>query len=222
MHGHIIRANSATLVLMILGGSIAIAEDGDWIIRGGGLYSFVSGDEAVLMQTLPPPFGQDVVTHSITDGPGLGIGVEYLWTERIGVEAAVLLTFHDSEGTISNDLGSFKATDTMDLSTFTLGANYHFPTDGRAEWSLGVYVPLMFSDDADLNFPALDRKETFRFDQDYGLGVKAGLDWSLSPESPWSLSIEARFMKLILESEEAGGDLDVDPAMLSAGFAYQF
>ena len=73
-----------------------------------------------------------------------------MWSDRLGIEAVVLLTYHDSEGEITNVTGTFNATDNMDLSTYTLGVNYHFRTADRTMWSVGAYVPLMFSSDTDL------------------------------------------------------------------------
>lgn len=222
MKARAIGTSTAVCLSIFLAGSPVLADNDKWSLHLSGVYSALASDQAVLTEVLPPPAGLDTVTHQVQGGAGVGLAVQYRWTERIGFEIAVQSTFHDSEGTVSNDLGAFKATDKIDLYTFEYGANYYFTTKGRAEWSVGAYVPVLFSDDADLNYPTLNRKEVFRFDQDFGLGVKAAVDWPFAVESPWSLNVEARFMKLILESEEPGGDLTVDPAMLSIGFGYQF
>jgi outer membrane protein W len=215
-------ASLTTVLILSWCHPVLAAEDGDWILRSNGLYAILAGDEAVLTETQPPPVGEDTLRHEVTGGPGIGLGVEYMLTGHIGLEVAAQVTFHDSEGTITNDLGTFKATDAIDLYTFDYGANWHFGDSPRADWSVGLFVPVMFSDDVDLNFPDLDRKEVFRYDQDYGLGIKLGLDWATSDNGPWSLNAELRYKELILESEDPGGDLDVDPLTLALGFAYRF
>jgi outer membrane protein W len=51
--------------------------------------------------------------------------------------------------------------------------------------------------------------------------VAGGMDWAFAPGSPWTLSVEGRYMLLIMESETVG-DVDVDPAVLSIGIGYRF
>ncbi len=212
----------ATFILFMLIGSSIDAQETRWIIRGGGLYAATAGDESVSIATLAPPLTQERTTNRISDGPGLIVGVEYLLTERLGLEIVYLSTSHDSDVVVVNDLGSFTATDSIGLRTFTFGAIYHFPTHGRALWSVGGYLAETFSDDVVVNLPALGRTETLSFDQDYGLGVKAGMDLPFATGSPWTFSIEGRYMFTILESEAAGSDLDLNPAILSLGVSYRF
>jgi outer membrane protein W len=83
-------------------------------------------------------------------------------------------------------------------------------------------VPLLFADGTDHVFPGLDRTEGRAYDQDYGLGVKAGLEWSFAPDSPWTLTVEGRYMFLLLMESETVGDIDVDPAVLTVGLGYRF
>lgn len=212
----------ATFILFMLIGSSVDAQETSWIIRGGAVYAVTASDESVSIATLTPPLTQERTTNRISDGPGLGVGLEYLLTQRIGLEIATLYTSHDSDVVIVNDLGSFTATDSIGLRTFTLGANYHFPAQGRALWSVGGYLALTFSDDVTLSFPALGRTDTLSFDQDYGLGVKAGMDLPFAPGSPWTFSVEGRYMFTILESEAAGSDLDLNPVVLSLSVGYRF
>jgi outer membrane protein W len=148
--------------------------------------------------------------------------VEYLWRDRLGIEAAAFLSSHDVEMVLSNDLGTFSATDSTRFRLFTFGANYHFESEGRVRWSAGGFVPLLFADGTDHVFPGLDRTEGRAYDQDYGLGVKAGLEWSFAPDSPWTLTVEGRYMFLLLMESETVGDIDVDPAVLTVGLGYRF
>lgn len=203
-------------------GSGAYAEDAKWIIRGGGVYAATASDESVSIVSLAPPLNQEHRTLSISDGPGLNIGLEYLLNERVGLEIAFLVTSHDADVVMTNDLGTFTATDSLGLRTFTFGANYHFSTKGRPRWSVGGYLAETFSDDVTLNFPGLGRTETLAFDQDYGLGLKAGMDLPFAPGGPWTLSVEGRYLFTILESEAGDSDLDLNPIVLSLNVGYRF
>jgi len=215
-------SNLVAAILVWLFGDCALAQEGTWIVRGGPAYSSITGNESPVISPQPPPLGQETISTSVMRGPGLGVGFEYMWRNRIGLEAAAFLTFHDVDMVVSNDLGTFTATDDTRFRTFTFGANYYFETDGRAQWSLGGFVPLMFADGTDHVFAGLNRTESRAYDQDYGVGIKGGMDWSFAPGSPWTLSIEGRYMFLLTMESESIGDIDVDPAVLSIGVGYRF
>jgi outer membrane protein W len=196
----------------------AAAQESPWIVRG--LVSYLAtadGDTAVVLSQPEETFRQ-----SVDDGASLGFSVEYLWRDRLGIEAAAFLSSHDVEMVLSNDLGTFSATDSTRFRLFTFGANYHFESEGRVRWSAGGFVPLLFADGTDHVFPGLGRTEARAYDQDYGLGVKAGLEWSFTPDSPWTLTVEGRYMFLLLMESETVGDIDVDPAVLTVGLGYRF
>lgn len=211
-----------TAVLISLIGTSALAQESKWIVRGYPAYFSTTDDNSLAITTLPPPLGQEAISHSVAGGPGFGFGLEYMWSDHVGIEGAAFLTYHDTDMVISNDLGSFSASDSTRFRTFTFGANYHFNTKGRAHWSLGGFVPLMFADGTDHVFPGLNRIEGRAYDQDYGLGVKGAMNWSFAPGSPWILSIEGRYMALLIMESETGGDVDVDPFVLSIGIGYRF
>ncbi len=212
----------ATLIIVVLIGSSVSAQETMWIVRGGGAYVATASDEMVSIVTLPPPLTQERTTVGVSDGPGFNIGLEYLLTQRVGLEIAYISASHDADVVITNDLGTFTATDSLGLRTFTFGANYHFPAKGRFLWSVGGFLAETFSDDVVVNFPALGRTETLRFDQDYGLGLKAGMDFPFAPGSPWTFSVEGRYMFMILESEAGSSDLDLNPIVLSLSVGYRF
>ena len=219
------RANYTKLVTVILTtliGCNALAQESNWVVRGVAAYATIKSDKSPVISTQPPPLGQESISQSVSGGPGFGFAAEYMWNKRIGIETAAFLTSHDVDMVISNDLGTFTATDSTRFRTFTLGANYYFETDGRTQWSLGGFVPLMFADGTDHVFPALGRTESRAYDQDYGVGVKGGMDWSFAPDSPWTLSVEGRYMFLLTMESESVGDIDVDPAFLSIGIGYRF
>ena len=216
------KSRLATVVLLVLIGSSVGAQDTKWIVRGGGIYAATTSDKSVSTVTLPPPMTQETTTLSVSDGPGFGVGLEYRLTERIGLEIAYLSAAHDADAVLTNDLGTFTSTDSLGLRTFTVGANYYFPANGRFLWSVGGFLAETFSDDVTFTYPALGRTDILAFDQDYGLGLKAAMDLPFAPGSPWMFSVEGRYMSTILESEVGNRDLDLNPLVLSLSVAYRF
>jgi outer membrane protein W len=208
------------MILLTTVASSVFAQESRWVLRGLGGYLVTAEDGSSFTASQPPPLGEETITQSVQGAPGLGVSAEYRWSDRVGIEGAAFLSSHDVDMTISNDAGTFAALDSTRFRTFTLGINYHFESEGRTRWSAGGFVPLMFADGTNHAFPDLNRTESRAYDQDYGIGAKVGMEWSL-PDSPWTLSIEGRYMFLIMESE-AIGDIDVDPAVLSAGIGYRF
>ena len=209
------------LFLILVIGNNAFAQDDKWVIRVLPSYLLTATDSSPVTETLPPPFGEETISQSIEDAAGFGLGLEYMWSERIGIEIAAFLSSHDSDMVITNDLGTFAASDSTSLRTFTFGANYYFQPNGRVQWSLGGFVPLMFVEGTDHVFAGLGRTEHRDYDQDYGLGVKGGAAWSFAADSPWTLNLEARYMFLLLMESETIGDVDVDPLVLSVVIGVQ-
>ena len=218
----VMSAGSVALLIVSLTGTSAFAQDSKWIIRGMPSYLSTASDNSPVTATLPAPLGQETTSQDIEGAAGFGFGVEYMWNERFGIEIAAFVSSHDSNMMITNDLGTFAATDSTSLRIFTFGANYHFKSSGRTKWSIGGYVPLMFVEGTDHVFPELNRTEHRDYDQDYGLGVKGGMDWSFAVDSPWSLAIEARYMALLIMESETVGDVDVNRLVLSIGVGYRF
>ena len=81
---------------------------------------------------------------------------------------------------------------------------------------------MMFADGTNHSFPGLGRVEGRAYDQDYGVGIKGGMDWPFAPGSPWMLSVEGRYMYLLTMESESTGDIDVDSFVLSLGIGYRF
>lgn len=208
------------LVLFIT--SVAMAADRKWVVRGLPSYFSTSSEKTRATTMLPSPVGQETISQGTDGAPGIGVSLEYRWSERLGIEGAAFLSSHDSDMSITNDLGTFSATDSTQFRTFTVGANYYFQSNGRTQWSLGGFVPLLFADGTDHVYPGLNRTESRAYDQDYGVGVKGGVDWFFSADSPWSLTIEGRYMFLLIMESETTGDVDVDPLVLSVGLGYRF
>lgn len=218
----VICVRKIVLIVALLATHTSSAADSKWVVRGIPSYFSTSSEKSRTTAMLLPPFGQETVSQGTNGAPGIGASLEYRWSERLGIEGAAFLSTHDAAMLISNDLGIFSASDRTRFRTFTIGANYFFRSNSQTQWSLGGFVPLIFADGTDHVFPGLNRTESRAYDQDYGLGVKGGVDWFFSPGSPWSLSFEGRYMFLLMMESETAGDIAVDPLVLSFGIGYRF
>lgn len=219
------RRQSLILVFIsmaVLPGESTFAKDSTWLVRAIPSYFVTASSDSPVITTQPAPLGIESNSHSVDGDAGIGIGFEYLWGGRIGFEGAAFLSSHDTKMIIANDLGTFSASDSTRFRTFTFGVNYYFDTENSVQWSVGGFVPLMFADGTDHVFPDLNRTESRAYDQDYGIGVKGAAEWSFAPNSPWTLSVEGRYMFLLTMESETIGDIDVDPFVLSLGLAYRF
>ena len=221
MNHKVLAVTTFVLITLPVIASNAVADD-KWIVRGYPSYVLTATDSSPVTVMQDPPFGEETIAQDIDSAAGLGFSLEYMLRERIGIEGAVFLSSHDTNMKLSNDLGSYEAVDSTSLRTFTLGANYYFAPNGNRQWSIGAFVPLMFVDGTDHAFPDIGRVEHRDYDQDYGLGIKGAITWSLGADSPWSLSAEARYMGLLVMESETIGDVDVDPLVVSLGIGYRF
>ena len=221
MYHKALTVSTFVLIISFVFASSAVADD-KWIVRGYPSYFLTADDSSPVMVMQDPPFGEETIAQDIDSAAGFGLSLEYMWRERIGFEGAIFLSSHDTNMRLSNDLGSFDAVDSTSLRTITLGANYYFAPSGNRQWAIGAFVPLMFVDGTDHEFPGLGRTEHRDYDQDYGLGLKGAITWTFGADSPWSFSAEARYMGLLVMEAESIGDVDVDPLVLSLGVGYRF
>jgi hypothetical protein len=92
------KAATATTFLLILSSvlaSNAVADD-KWIVRAYPSYILTASDSSPVTVVQSPPFGNETIAQDIDSAAGLGLGLEYRWRERIGIEAAVFLSSHDT------------------------------------------------------------------------------------------------------------------------------
>ena len=189
-----------------------------WTVRAYGLGLYPVSDEA----SAEVPEG--LVTLSVSDGTGFGLDVEYLVTQKVGIEAAFMVG--DYEGQLRLDTGMGQLVDTEDIGTdiVTLGANYHFTPGGRTDLYSGVLVA-MSNFDGVIFFTEQGMRFKRPWDDDIKLGLKAGIVVPFGSDSRWSFNAQIRWLKLVLEAESdlsGGRDVTLDPFIPSLGIGYSF
>jgi outer membrane protein len=216
----------ALALLALLLGSAALplaaadggARDARWIVRGHGVWVSPTGDEVEESRPIP----EDRSTLSVSDGAGFGLGLEYRWTPRLGVELGAMTADLDADFLLETGGVVLTDTETIATTSYSLGLNLHFAPGRRADVYVGGFVAMTAFDDA-IFLTEAGLREKRAWDDDYGFGAALGLDVPFRPGGAWTFSASARYLLTILEAEDStSGDLDLDPLIVTAGVGYRF
>lgn len=192
--------------------------DGDWIFRAFGLSVATDGGE--VFQSRIRPDGSSERSHTLLDGgTGLGVGLEYLFNERIGLEGSIL--YADLEGVFFFDIDDRWESDEQDVGmlAFLLGPNFHLTPASRVDFYIGPFVGLVDLDSA--SYRALGETTTLNYDDETVFGVQLGLDIPFG-SAGWAFHLGGRFMDMSTEINDTGLELPVDPRIFELGLAYRF
>lgn len=192
------------------------ARESSWTVRVVGL-GWIPSDAMVAGRTAAAePF-----RFGVSEGAGLGLALEYRLGRRWGLEGAA--NFADMETDFRLETGGVVLTDTdeVDVSSYSLGVNYHFTPESRADFFVGAFVAETFVDDS-IFLTEAGRLDKVVFDDDVGYGLQLGVELPLSPGGHWSLTAGVRYILTILEGEIAGLDDDLDPLIPWIGVGYRF
>lgn len=200
-----------------------------WIVRPFAAYLFASGETSGTVNpgSCPCPAR---TTYGYDDGFGLGIGVERLFSDRIGVEARGLYgRLRDELRIEANGIGITESgrRSYWDLS---LGLDVHLTPKRKMDWYAGPFVGYSKVDGR--TTLAVDR--SLEYDVEGGLtwGVQTGLDWQLG-HGPWSLHAGARYTRYAADLDyrhtnasgavlEQPKSIGLHPVTLELGVAYHF
>lgn len=200
-----------------------------WIVRPFAAYIFAGGETSGTVNpgSCPCPAR---TTYGYDNGYGLGIGVERLFSERIGVEARGLYgRLHDRFRIEANGIGITER-GTRNYWDLSLGLNVHLTPKRTVDWYAGPFVGYSTVD----GHTSLVVDRSLEYDVEGGLtwGAQTGLDWPFG-HSPWSLHVGARYTRYaadityrytnptgaVLEQPKSIG---LHPITLELGVAYHF
>lgn len=198
----------AALVLLPAVAATAQPTNGPWSVEAFGAFFSPSGGSF--------PAGDATYTLD-EDGTGFGLAVNLRLARSWSVEAGALFVDLDNDFR----LGTLADTETMGVEMFWGGVDWHFAPGARLDPTLGVFVAETSYEDV-IFLTEAGRRDKFSFDDDYGFGLKVGIDLPLGRSGNWYLTAEARYLQTILEGEVAGQDLDLDPVLVAVGFGYRF
>ncbi len=194
--------------------------DSRWTVRGNGSFWAGISDQATVIRTSPEGAEEQAI-HSVSDGSSFGLSLEFVVKRRLGFEFGFLIGGIDTDFNVDTTAGRLADSDSFDLYATTVGLNYHFSPGKRADIYLGAFVQQ--SNYSDVTFLTIGgRSRTLSFDDDYGAGLKIGIDRPFKPDGKWIFTADVRFVATILESEQPNEDLDLHPTILSIGVGYRF
>lgn len=160
------------------------AQDSRWIVRGFAVGLLAVDDEVSVTRPSPDPSIEELTTHGVSDGSGFGAGVEFMVRRRLGAEFAAFIGDYDSD--FVSKIGASTLTDTEEIGMemFMLGINYHFTPRQRVDVYGGIFVAMTNFDDV-VFLTEAGRREKLSFDDDFGFGLKLGVDVAFRPGSHW-------------------------------------
>lgn len=167
--------------------------------------------------------GEEPAIQSVSDGASFGLAVEFLVRPKLGLELGFLVGGLDTDLTFNDAGGRLADSDRFDLYATTLGVNYHLAQTPRKRAGVHLGAFVQQSNYSDVTF--LNRagsRRTLAFDDDYGAGVKIGVDLPFKAEGRWLFNADLRYVATILETEAGGQDLELDPLVISIGLGYRF
>jgi len=228
-----------TLAFQVAAPAEAAAPDRPNVVRGGLAYVVPTGDlttDGFFVAPVDPDtrieFSGDLILEPQEQ---LGGWVEYerRFTDRIGLDVALLATGHDVDGTLrgtlrlidnaTNDIleetpvaETEKVAD-IDFTPLFVGANFHL-TPGRSfDVYLGPFVAWVTYGDLELG------DESISIDDDFGLGAVVGIDLPVG-RGRWNFSGALRYLQTEADPGSGPDDrpLDVNPWIVQAGVGYRF
>jgi outer membrane protein W len=201
----------------------------DWILRPFAAYLMTDEETSATVNpgSCPCPAR---TTYGYHDGYGLGLSLERLLNERIGVEARGLYGRLDDRFWIGANGIGIKEGGTRDYWDLSLGLNVHLTPKGAVDWYAGPFVGYS-TVDGHKSF-VVDRSLEYDAEGHLTWGAQAGLDWPFG-HSPWSLHIGARYTRYATDITqrytapngtvfEQRKSIDLDPITLELGVAYHF
>lgn len=167
--------------------------------------------------------GAPGVNVDVDNEIGAGLRLRYQFAQAWSTEFGFLATSSVgvSVGGTANIFGA--ATTVESFSTISAGANYHFLPKGRADIFAGPFVAVVNYGDIDISAGLGNASARQSVDTEFAWGVIAGLDVPIGTGG-WSLQSNVRYIDANMESTVDGDRLsgDLDPLILSIGFAYRF
>lgn len=144
---------------------------------------------------------------------GVGFGFEYRISHRVGIDISTLLTGLDINVESTAD-GQVTVGETLQMLPVTFGVPIHFEPGGAVDIYVAPTVSFVNYFDLDVSVDEGQSDVSLNFGSDTAPGVTVGLE--VPAGRRWAFSAGVRYIKT--EAEE----IDVDPTIVTVGFAHRF
>lgn len=232
-------AMSVAGVLALAVAPAAMAEKGDWIIKGGATMVDPKSDNLNLGDIeVEDEIGNVIAVLedakiNVDDATSFGFTVTYMMTDNLGVELLAAYPFnHDIKvcATVEGTRGCPQLAETDHLPP-TLSLQYRFMVDSPFQPYVGAGINYtMFSDESftgDLE-EALELTEaSLKLDDSTGFALQIGADWFFNDR--WLINGDIRYIDLQSDLEicddvgcEGVGEVKIDPMVYSIMIGFKF
>lgn len=145
---------------------------------------------------------------TVDDGLGVGVGAEYRFSDRIGLDLGLFFSELDAESRLLGVVPTI-GEDDVEMRLLTAGPSFHLTPRRHTDVYVGPLVALV-------RYERLFGEEV---DDELAWGAQAGVDIPLG-YSRWALNFAARYLRSTLDAETF--ELDIDPLIVSVGLSYSF
>jgi len=198
-----------TVFLLAVTATAALGGESPWTLRFHGALVEASGRHEGFTT------GSTGSRIDLDAGGGLGVAVEYRFSKRVGLEFSALL----AGLTLSTSYVTRSSTgiDSSELSMvpLTLGLPFHLASGGRVDVLLGPTLSYVRYQETESSITFQSSRMTIDAGSDIAMGAVLGLDTAFG-DGGWAFSAGLRYVKT------AAGGIDVDPLIVTMGFAYRF
>jgi outer membrane protein W len=184
----------------------ALAKDSSWTLRFHGAIVDSSGGSRTSIG--------DGIDNSVEAGGGFGIGAEYRLTRRYGLEFSTLFAGLEIKNSVGGGSGVVNDLE-LTMMPLTLAFPFHFNAGGRADLFVAPTFSIVRYVDIHTSFNGTGVESGVDVDSDAALGAALGVDVPFG-KGKWAFSSSLRYMSTGFE------DTDVNPVIVTVGFAYRF
>lgn len=212
----------AAMVAAVITGLAAVpnvgdAADGRWQLR----LAVLAMDSGASSVEVGGPSNGVLVSTDV--GGGIGIGAEYQFSRRLGIDLGVLLAA-DLGTRIKVDWTGATFGTGVTVRPITAGLNVHLTPDSRVDLYLGPLLAYVVYDSFEVSV-GRGVTQSIATENDLGFGANLGLDVHLGRGGHWSLVGTFKYIDTTLEAtppDSPPGSTDFDPTIVGFGVAYRF
>lgn len=183
-----------------------LAKDSSWTLRFHGAIVDSSGESRTSIG--------DGIDNSVEAGGGFGIGAEYRLSRRYGVEFSTLFAGLEIKNSVGSGTGVVRGLE-LTMMPLTFAFPFHFDAGGRADLFVAPTFSIVRYVDVHTSVNGTGVDSAVDVDSDAALGAALGVDVPFG-KGKWAFSSSLRYMSTGFE------DTDVDPVIVTVGFAYRF
>ncbi|MEM9232938.1 MAG: OmpW family protein, partial [Pseudomonadota bacterium] len=200
--------------------SVAVAEQGDWIVRGRAIIVAPQEDASGVQPAFPN--GSVEVENAVV--PELDF--TYFLTDNLGLELILATSPHDLEGT--GDLSSLGTIGDVWALPPTLTLQYHFQPEANVRPYIGVGInyTIFYNEDATSSLNEAIGDTSISLDDSVGIAVQAGVDVDIN--DTWFWNADVKWIQIETEATlNTGGaintvDVELDPIVAGIGIGRRF